>query len=153
MTVRTETPEATERVGQTIGAACRGGELIGLVGDLGTGKTCLVRGIADGLGIDPCRVLSPSFTIIGEHRGRLSLFHIDLYRLDNSSIDELWLREYLFGSGVAVVEWFDRLREPVSDEQLRITLAFAGGDDRIISFAASGARHSALLGSLGGAAC
>ncbi len=153
MTILTKSPEATESVGQRLGAACRGGELIGLVGDLGTGKTCMVRGVAAGLGIDPSRVSSPSFTLIGEHRGRLSLFHIDLYRLDNRPIDELWLREYLFGSGVAVVEWFDRLHEPVSKEQLRITLAYAGGDERIVSFAASGTRHRALLASLGAVGC
>ena len=113
----------------------------------------MVRGVAAGLGIDPSRVSSPSFTLIGEHRGRLSLFHIDLYRLDNRPIDELWLREYLFGSGVAVVEWFDRLHEPVSNEQLRITLTYAGDDERIVSFAALGTRHRALLASLGTAGC
>jgi len=153
MTIKTATPEATESIGQTLGAACRGGEIIGLVGDLGAGKTCMVRGLAAGLGIDPGRVASPSFTLIGEHCGRLPLFHIDLYRLDNRSIDELWLREYLFGPGVAAVEWFDRLRQPVSDEQLRISLAHAGGDERILTFAASGSRHEALLASLSVAGC
>jgi tRNA threonylcarbamoyladenosine biosynthesis protein TsaE len=148
MTIHSTTPEATEDVGRRLGAACRGGELIGLVGQLGTGKTCLARGVAAGLGIAPTRVRSPSFTLIAEHGGRLPLFHIDLYRLDTASPEELWLREYLFGCGVAVVEWFDRLCPPVADEQLCITLAFAGGDERILSFAASGAKHRALLGTL-----
>src|SRR5439155_1754471 len=81
--VTTHTPEETEALGEAFGRAARGGELIGLVGELGAGKTCLVRGLARGLGIDPERVHSPSFTIVTEYPGgRLPLAHVDLYRLD-----------------------------------------------------------------------
>jgi tRNA threonylcarbamoyladenosine biosynthesis protein TsaE len=144
--VRTMSPEETEQVGREIGAACRGGELIGLEGELGTGKTCLVRGLAAGLGVAPAAVRSPSFTLVAEYRGgRLPVFHIDLYRLDIGRIDQLLLREYLFGDGVAVVEWFDRLGADGADDYLRVGLEFGGGTARILRIAAHGPRHRALL--------
>lgn len=136
---------ATEDLGRRLGARCRGGELIGLIGDLGAGKTCLARGIAAGLGVDPGSVVSPTFTLVAEYRGRLPLVHVDLYRLEHPDADEGWLRECLFGPGVAVVEWFDRLRAPACDELLQITLGFGRGDLRQIEIAARGARYTALL--------
>jgi tRNA threonylcarbamoyladenosine biosynthesis protein TsaE len=145
MTIRTASAAATEEVGRRLGARCHGGELIGLVGDLGAGKTCLVRGIAAGLGIDPGCVVSPTFTLVAEYSGRLPLVHIDLYRLDRRSLDDAWLREYLFGPGVAVVEWFERLDGGVDEEHLRIALAFGQGDERHLAFLAAGSRHTALL--------
>ena len=148
MTLHSDSPEATEGIGLRLGAACAGGELIGLVGDLGAGKTCLTRGIASGLGIDPAAITSPSFTLIAEHRGRLPLFHVDLYRLDTGAAGALWLREYLFGSGVAVVEWFERLASPVADEQLVITFGFASERDRVLGVTAIGPHHQALARSL-----
>jgi tRNA threonylcarbamoyladenosine biosynthesis protein TsaE len=144
MTVYSSSPEATEAVGRRLGAACTGGELIGLVGELGAGKTCLTRGIAAGLDIAPGSITSPSFTLVAEHRGRLPLFHVDLYRLDTGSIDTVWLREYLFGSGVAVVEWFDRLTAPVADEQLVVTFGFATETDRVLSVTAMGPHHAGI---------
>src|SRR5438034_6496096 len=108
--VTTHTPEETEALGEALGRAARGGELIGLVGELGAGKTCLVRGLARGLGADPDRVHSPSFTTVTEYPGgRLLLVHVDLYRLEQPVADDLWLREALYGEGVAAVEWFGRI--------------------------------------------
>ena len=76
---------ATERLGQTIGQVLQGGEVIALTGELGTGKTCMVRGIAQGVGISPEEVSSPTFTIIQEYHGHPSIVHVDLYRLNNPS--------------------------------------------------------------------
>src|SRR5439155_1067581 len=91
-------PEETEALGELLGRAARGGELIGLVGELGAGKTCLVRGLARGLDIDPERVHSPSFTIVTEYPGgRLPLAHVDLYRLEAPLADPLFLRDVLYG--------------------------------------------------------
>ena len=145
MIIRTASAAATEEVGRRLGARCRGGELIGLVGDLGAGKTCFVRGIAAGLGIDPGCVVSPTFTLVAEYRGRLPLIHIDLYRLDRKSAADAWLRECLFGPGIAVVEWFDRLDGAMDAGHLRVTLAFGQGDERYLAFLAVGRRHTALL--------
>jgi len=156
--LETAAPEETEALGAALGRAARGGELVGLVGELGAGKTCLVRGLARGLGIDPERVVSPSFTIVVEYRGgRLPLQHVDLYRLEVAPAGqagkdvvrplelELSLREVLYGEGVAAVEWFDRLLPAAGDEVLLITLRYAGGERRAIRLEARGPRHERLL--------
>ena len=144
--VATASPEETEALGAALGRAARGGELLGLIGELGAGKTCLVRGLAAGLGIDPARVHSPSFTIATEYRGgRLPLTHVDLYRLARPDDEEPLLRDALYGAGVAAVEWFDRLAPVPDDEVLLITLRFTTGEGRAIEFAPRGERHRALL--------
>jgi tRNA threonylcarbamoyladenosine biosynthesis protein TsaE len=144
--VTARSPEETEAVGEALGRAARGGELIGLVGELGAGKTCLVRGLARGLGIDPDRVHSPSFIIVTEYPGgRLPLAHVDLYRLDAPVPDAEFLREVLHGEGVAAVEWFDRLPAGAEDERLLVTLRFTP-EGRRIALDARGAAHLALLG-------
>ena len=138
-------PAETEAIGEAIGRAARGGELIGLVGDLGAGKTCFVRGLARGLGADPERVHSPSFTTVTEYPGgQLPLVHVDLYRLEQVT-DDLWLREALYGDGVAAVEWFDRVAAIAGDEYLVVTIAHAGPEVRAIRFDPRGARHERLL--------
>jgi tRNA threonylcarbamoyladenosine biosynthesis protein TsaE len=143
--VESRSPEATEAVGEALGRAARGGELIGLVGDLGAGKTCLVRGLARGLGIDAERVHSPSFTIVTEYAGgRLPLAHVDLYRLDAPVADPAFLREVLHGDGVAAVEWFDRLAPGTEDDTLIVTLGFTP-QGRAIRLEAIGPGHEALL--------
>ena len=98
--VTTASPDETEALGARLGRAARGGELLGLVGDLGAGKTCLVRGLAAGLGADPDVVHSPTFVIATEYRGgRLALHHVDLYRCEPPLVDTLFLREALYGDG------------------------------------------------------
>jgi tRNA threonylcarbamoyladenosine biosynthesis protein TsaE len=139
-------PEETEALGAALGRAARGGELLGLVGDLGAGKTCLVRGLAAGLGIDAERVHSPSFTIVTEYvGGRLPLHHVDLYRLERPLDDELSLRDVLYGEGVAAVEWFDRLLPAAGDEVLLVTFRDDAGDRRTIRLEARGPHHRAWL--------
>jgi tRNA threonylcarbamoyladenosine biosynthesis protein TsaE len=90
----------TKTWGRRLASLLEGGELLGLMGDLGAGKTCFVKGLASGLNLREGDILSPTFTMIQEHRGRLALYHIDLYRLEEAGIDDLGLREYLFTSGV-----------------------------------------------------
>jgi tRNA threonylcarbamoyladenosine biosynthesis protein TsaE len=138
----TASPEETEALGERLGRAARGGELLGLTGDLGAGKTCLVRGLARGLGADPEEVASPTFVTVTEYRGgRLPLVHADLYRLDAARADPGWLREALFGGGVTVVEWFDRLGSEAGDEYLLLALQHGEGDVRRIRATACGLRH------------
>ena len=144
--IETASPEETEALGAALGRAARGGELLGLVGELGAGKTCLVRGLAAGLAIDPARVHSPSFTIVTEYRGgRLPLTHVDLYRLERPHDDEPFLRDALYGAGVAAVEWFDRLPPAPGDELLLVTFRFTTGEGRAIRLEARGTRHRELL--------
>ncbi len=105
-------PAETEALGEEWGRAAEPGLVIALSGDLGAGKTQLVKGLARGLGI-PARVHSPTFTLVNEYGGgRLTLFHLDLYRLENrQQILEAGLEEYLQPEGVAVIEWAEKLVE------------------------------------------
>jgi tRNA threonylcarbamoyladenosine biosynthesis protein TsaE len=144
--VESRGPADTEALGAALGRAAAGGELIGLSGELGAGKTCLVRGIARGLGGDPDVVHSPSFVIATEYRGgRLPLAHIDLYRLEPPAVDALSLRDVLYGEGVAAVEWFERLLPAAGEDMLLVTLRHGGGDRRLIRLEAHGLRHERLL--------
>lgn len=139
-------PDETEALGRALGRTAQGGELLGLVGELGAGKTCLVRGLAAGLGADPDEVHSPTFITATEYRGgRLSLHHIDLYRLEGALRDALFLREVLYGEGVAAVEWFERLLPVAGDEFLQISLRYGAGDRRSIHLTAHGPRHERWL--------
>ena len=109
-TLITHNPAETEMLGERWGRAAQSGWVIGLSGDLGAGKTQLVKGLARGLGI-AARVHSPTFTLVNEYGGgRLRLFHLDLYRLEtHAQIVAAGLEEYLQPDGVTVIEWADRL--------------------------------------------
>ena len=111
----TSSPEETERMGESLAQKLRGGELILLVGELGSGKTTFVRGLARGLGVDdPGGVASPSYVIIHEHPGRLRLHHVDLYRLDDpTAIEELAIDELIAPDAVVVVEWGEKLLKSI----------------------------------------
>lgn len=119
-----------------------------MIGDLGAGKTCFIKGLARGLALREEDILSPTFTLIQEHHGRLPLFHIDLYRLDAASLEDLGLREYLFTAGIAAVEWFERLREAEDLDFLAVRITYAGAHARRIEFSATGERHAALIARL-----
>lgn len=103
--------DETFALGQFIGRGLKGGELLLLEGELGLGKTVLVKGIADGLGIDADEVTSPSYTLVHEYDGgRFAMFHVDLYRLDAiEEIGSLGLEDIMSAGGVIVVEWGDKL--------------------------------------------
>jgi tRNA threonylcarbamoyladenosine biosynthesis protein TsaE len=131
--------------GRRVGALVEGGELLGFTGDLGVGKTCFIKGLARGLDLPEAQVLSPTFTMIQEHRGRLPLFHIDLYRLESVALDDLGLRDYLFSDAVAAVEWFGRLREAHDLDHLSIRITFSEANSRRIEFAAIGERYVPLV--------
>jgi tRNA threonylcarbamoyladenosine biosynthesis protein TsaE len=146
--VETHSSRETRMWGRRLASMLTGGELIGLVGDLGVGKTCFVKGLARGLDLPEDQILSPTFTMIQEHRGRLPLFHIDLYRLDRVALDDLGLREYLFSEGVAAVEWFERLREAPELECITVSITYADAGSRRIEFAASGERYAARIENL-----
>lgn len=147
-----DSPAATERLGERLGRSASPGALLGLAGELGAGKTCLVRGLARGIGADPEQVHSPTFVLATEyHGGRLPLHHVDLYRLEAPLQDALFLRETLYGDGVAAVEWVDRLLPSVGDEVLIVTLRYLDGDRRCIQLEARGPRHERWLAAAVGA--
>jgi len=117
-------PEQTQLLGSYVGELAQKGDVFLLVGELGTGKTCLVQGIAHGLAIKEY-AFSPSFVLLREYHGRLPLYHIDLYRLDRiEEIADLGLEEYFYGKGVCVVEWAEKGPEIVPQESLLISLHY-----------------------------
>ncbi|MCK5434447.1 MAG: tRNA (adenosine(37)-N6)-threonylcarbamoyltransferase complex ATPase subunit type 1 TsaE [Dehalococcoidales bacterium] len=118
-----------------------------LVGELGAGKTCLVQGIARGLNVQEY-AFSPSFVILREYHGRLPLYHIDFYRLNNiEEIAALGLEEYLSGDGVCVVEWADNGLQVIPRDNLLITIHYipASETGRLIRLKPQGERYYELV--------
>jgi len=146
--VESSSAHETKAWGRRLASVLEGGELLGLIGELGAGKTCFVKGLARGLNLREEDILSPSFTMIQEHRGRLPLYHIDLYRLEAAALDDLGLREYLFSDGIAAVEWFERLREAGELDCVSVRISYSGAHTRRIEFSASGERHAAVVSNL-----
>lgn len=111
LTLKTRSDQETIDLGQKIGALLSPGDVVALIGPLGSGKTWLTKGIALGLGVDPAMVVtSPSFSLVNEYNAGHPLYHMDLYRLERvSEILATGLEEYIYNDGVAVVEWADRL--------------------------------------------
>jgi tRNA threonylcarbamoyladenosine biosynthesis protein TsaE len=108
--VITRSEDETAAVARALAAALNAGDLLLLSGNLGAGKTAFVRGLAEGLGIAPDEVSSPTFTLVHEYRsGRLSLYHVDLYRLDRAAAGDLGLEQMGAADGVVAIEWPDRL--------------------------------------------
>lgn len=145
-TVLSGSPEETHRLGVRLGQLLRPGDFIGLVGDLGAGKTHLVRGVAEGAGVSRSEVASPTFAIVYPYRGRLPLYHADLYRL--ADYDELYATGFLDlvgGDGAVLVEWLDRIPEAAPREFLRLTLRDTGEDSRELVAEAWGGRPAELL--------
>jgi tRNA threonylcarbamoyladenosine biosynthesis protein TsaE len=129
--VLSESEAATETAGERLGASLAAGDVVLLYGDLGAGKTAFVRGLARGLGADPADVSSPTFTIVQEYAGRLTLYHVDLYRLDEKEADDLGLEELVLGEGVVAIEWAERWRGR-PDDVIEVRLEHAGEDTRRI---------------------
>jgi tRNA threonylcarbamoyladenosine biosynthesis protein TsaE len=132
-------PEATEALGEQWGRTAQRGWVFALSGELGAGKTQLVRGLARGLGVT-ARVHSPTFTLVNEYAGgRLPLFHLDLYRLETpAQIHSAGLEEYLNPAGVAVIEWAERFEtagwKPAGDRCTRVRIEIAGETARRIVY-------------------
>ncbi|MBN2377408.1 MAG: tRNA (adenosine(37)-N6)-threonylcarbamoyltransferase complex ATPase subunit type 1 TsaE [Sedimentisphaerales bacterium] len=127
--------EQTIEIGQAIGEAVGGGEVIALIGELGTGKTHLIKGMAKGIatGQDD-EVTSPTFTLINEYEGRVKLIHIDAYRLENArQLEALGFDEFCEADNVVVIEWADRVWELAAEfEPIEIHLEHAGPTERKI---------------------
>jgi tRNA threonylcarbamoyladenosine biosynthesis protein TsaE len=138
--VTTQSENETAAVGRELAPTLSAGDVVLLYGDLGAGKTAFVRGLAEGLGIRRDEVSSPTFTLIQEYRGgRLPLFHVDLYRIeDPREFDELGLEE-IAEDGVLAIEWAEklgadaRLNTPRSEATVTVRIRHGAGDTRTIS--------------------
>ena len=143
----TTTETGTQTLGTLLGKHLYGGDCIALIGELGTGKTCLVKGIALGLEVpqETC-VRSPTFVLLHTYLGRSPLFHVDLYRIANSSeIEDLDYREILYGQGVAVVEWAEKILGYLPNEHLRIYFNHRDEETREIRLIPFGNHYELLL--------
>ena len=124
--------DETAEVAASLATSLPAGSFVLLFGDLGAGKTAFVRGMASGLGIDPEEVSSPTFTLVQEYRGgRLTLYHVDLYRLGTAEADDLGLDELAQADGVVAIEWAEKL-EGAFPGGTRVDIVDRGGDRREI---------------------
>ncbi|MCE5244919.1 MAG: tRNA (adenosine(37)-N6)-threonylcarbamoyltransferase complex ATPase subunit type 1 TsaE [Syntrophobacteraceae bacterium] len=151
LTIHSPSEEFSLELGRMIGSILRPGDILALHGELGAGKTLLAQGIARGLGIPAdIPITSPTFTFINEYEGRLRLCHLDLYRLgEPDELETLPWREALFGGGVAVIEWPERMGTLLPKERWDVRIEVTGEDSRSISIAALGEKARTRLDALG----
>ena len=142
----------TLRLGRSIGRHLRGGDVVALYGDLGTGKTTFVRGMAAGIGAKRRAVTSPTFVLIHEYRGRLMMAHADLYRLESAEdVRHLGVEDYFNERTAVAVEWAERAAAHLPSDRLDVQLTHARRDTRSIRMRAGGPLSRRLLSSLLGA--
>lgn len=141
--------EETIKLGERLAHSLQSGDIIGLFGDLGSGKTTFTKGIARGLKIKEEDVNSPTFTLMNVYEGRLSLFHFDLYRLDQiKEILNLGYEEFLYGEGVSVIEWAEKMGRLLPQNFLKVHLSSQDENQRLITFCAVGKRSQGILKNL-----
>lgn len=147
VTFQTKSTSETIRLGKKIGRFLQRGDVLALVGELGTGKTQLIKGLASGVGIKNLKYISsPSFTLINEYQGRIPFYHIDLFRLNREQeAEELGLEEYYHGDGVTAIEWADKIPSLLPTELLWIQIKYYGVHDRSIEIVGKGKRYLNLL--------
>ena len=124
----TKDPEETRAAAARLAAELAPGAVVALVGPLGAGKTCFVQGLADALGVEQA-VTSPTYTLANEYRGRMPVYHLDLYRIDapDQALD-LGIDEYFEGRGVTLIEWAERAEDVFPARTVRVTLRPGAGD-------------------------
>ena len=148
ISISTSSPEQTQSAGRILGAHASAGDVFLLTGELGAGKTCLTQGILWGLGGEEY-ARSPTFVLICEYYARLTLYHMDLYRLD--SIDEvvdLGLDDYFLGDGVCVVEWAEKGLDAFIGEHVNVVIEDTGKNGRRLTFNADSPRYAEMLNAL-----
>lgn len=139
-------PCETESFGCAIGRLLRGGEVFALIGELGAGKTALVRGIVAGVGVPAASVSSPTFLLVHEYQGLVPVIHIDLYRLQRpEEAESIGLSDYLTDDVAVVIEWADRFPQLLPDDRLEVRLAHRTRTTRRATVEARGSRSRSLL--------
>ena len=147
MVIQTKSASETIRVGKGIGSRLRSGDVVALVGELGAGKTQLIKGLAAGVGMrNSTYISSPSFTLINEYPGKIPFYHIDLFRLEREKeAEELGLEDYFQGGGITAIEWADKIPSLLPKEMLFIHIAYAGKNTRSIEIIGKGKRFEDLI--------
>lgn len=140
-----QSPEQTRRLGYQLGCLAQGNDIYLLTGNLGTGKTCFIQGLAFGLDIREY-ACSPSFMIAREYHGRLNLYHLDLYRLDHiDEIIDLGIDEYFYHNAVCAIEWAEKGFQVLPEDNLTILLEHMQENQRGITFNPKGQRYFELV--------
>ena len=130
-------PEETREIGRALGAHAKPGHVILLNGTLGTGKTCLAQGVLWGLGAEEY-ARSPTFVLVSQYMGRLTMYHIDLFRLDfPEEVHDLGIDEYLYGDGLSVVEWADKAPGLLPEDSLMIQIEHVDDTSRRLTLSTS----------------
>lgn len=146
-TLESTSPAQTRALGVALGALLQPGDFVGLIGDLGAGKTELSRGIAEGAGVPKSEVASPTFAIVYPYKGRITLFHADLYRLADE--EELYATGFFDlvngGEGAFLVEWIDKVPAAMPVDALEVRIEAPDLDRRLLNLTAGGARSARLL--------
>ena len=141
--------KATFELGRELGSMCFPGTVVGLTGDLGAGKTVLVKGLALALGVPEYRVVSPTFTLVNEYSGRIPLYHFDLYRMgDESELDSIDYRRYL-EDGVCAVEWFERFPNAWPEGSTVVTIEYISPRKRRVNISGGRSLIEGLCTKLG----
>jgi tRNA threonylcarbamoyladenosine biosynthesis protein TsaE len=148
---QTRSTSETIRIGKRLGSLLLRGDVVALVGELGTGKTQFIKGLAAGAGVRDTRYISsPSFTLINEYTGKMPLYHIDLFRLrEEKEAEELGLEEYLGGEGITAIEWADRIPSLLLRELIWIQIRYTGKQTRSIEIVGKGKHYEKLLKEFG----
>jgi len=144
---QTKNPSETIGVGKSIGSLLLAGDVVALAGELGTGKTQFIKGLAAGVGVGkPTYISSPSFTLINEYAGKVPFYHVDLFRLKSEKeAEELGLEEYFQGGGIAAIEWADKIPSLLPQEILWIYIRYTGKHTRSFEMIAKGKRYEDLI--------
>lgn len=145
--METTNEQETMAFAKKLGERVEAKNVILLEGELGAGKTTFTKGLALGMGIEQV-IKSPTYTLVREYtKGRLPLYHLDVYRLEESGGEELGLEEYFYGEGVSVIEWSIFIKEELPSEYLKIQISRAGEflQNRFFQIEAVGARYEKLL--------
>jgi tRNA threonylcarbamoyladenosine biosynthesis protein TsaE len=134
VTLLSSCEEDTLEIARALGDILVPGDVVALTGELGAGKTVFCKGVGEALGISPDRIVSPSFTIVTEHPGRVALCHVDVYRISSEAEAlDIGLDEVFCGDRVCVVEWAEKIRFLLPNECIRVTFHISDGDRRILS--------------------
>jgi len=136
----------TRGVGRLLGRSLEAGSVVALSGELGTGKTEFIKGLARGLGVKRGHVSSPSFVLINEYPGRIPLYHIDLYRLsEGKDLEQIGLEEYFYGNGVTAIEWAEKAASLIPHRHFWIDIRWTGPTRRQLIVKTRGTRYGELL--------
>ena len=145
--ITTGSTDETVALGKRLGRLLDAGDVVALSGPLGSGKTYLTKGIALGLGLTDSRtVRSPTFILVSEYQGRVTLYHVDAYRLESGAeLASLGSEEFMTSGGVTVIEWAERVRRAVPEEHLWVECRHAGETRRTFRFLAHGQRPADIV--------